>query len=262
MGYGDVLMAAGLAERRYAEDRSAGPVTICAADGSPRWHPLWEGNPAIGVRPTGPTVRCGAGCLPYLQYPRPLPKRLAFSPTYRAAERRGHLYLTEAEQAHAQAVTASLPRFILLEPSPGDRKNGNRQWPLASWQALVAILRRTGALPVVQFAHDDAVYLDSVPRLASPTFRHACALMACATRTVVLEGGLAFGAAALHVPGVVVLWGGCISAEVLAFPEQTNLVDSQPETPCGSLTPCAHCRRAWAALTPEAVAAAVLNGLD
>lgn len=261
MGYGDQLLAAGLAEARYAQDPSAGPVTITDLHGTPRWQPLWQGNPAISVTRDGPRLACGAGCLPYLVYPR-LPDRLTFvSPeTYRAQDHRGHLYLTEDEIAIGQSVFARYGPYIVVEPFPRDRKNINRQWPLASWELLIGLLQRYTSLSIVQADHPHATRTSGLAGISTPTFRDACGLYASATLVIALEGGVPFATAALNVP-TIVLWGGCISAPILSYPEQVNLVDDQSATPCGMLVPCEHCTRAWLRLTPEYVAQVARSAL-
>lgn len=263
MGQGDALIAAGLAEIEYRRDILRGPVTIVSPDGRPRWHPLWAGNPAIHASddPSLPRVTCGSGCLPYL-----LPKqpgRLVFNPAYRAADSaRARIYLTSSERALARERVADLhgQPFILIEPFPTDRLNVNRQWPLQAWKDLVLLLRSwPGMPPVVQFVHDYATRLDVDHRLWSPTFRDACALMEHASCLVCLEGGLPFAAAALNTPAVV-LWGGAVSANVLAYPEHTNLVG--PHNGHGCKKPCAACADAWQSIDPAAVAAAVWGQLQ
>jgi hypothetical protein len=254
VGYGDQLMAAGQAELLYAADPAAGPVSIVSCTGVHRWSPLWDHNPAISreLRPER-TLRCGDGCLPYLDYINKPHGRLLFSSTYRAADARGHIYLTAMEKHDAIAHTAALPPFVLLEPFPQDRYNVNRQWPLRKWQALITLLHGR-RIPIYGFEHRFAAEIDYLPRITSENFRMACALMQRAVVTVMLEGGLAFGAAAVGAPAIV-LWGGCVSARTLAFPEHVNIVDDQPETPCGTqFTPCAHCTRAWQNLSAEYVA--------
>ncbi len=257
MGFGDTLIAAGLAERLFHEDPSAGPVRITDCGGSLRDQPCWHGNPAIGLGPR--SVRCGGGCLPYLQYPRQ-PDCLTFSPTYRAADNRGHLYLTDAERNIGLAAKQRYGSYVLVEPYPRDRQNLNRQWPLDSWQQLITLLQRTCTHAIVQFDHAHATRIPSLPAIPTPTFRGACGLLTHARLLIALEGGLVFASAALGTP-TVALWGGCISAPVLSFPEHVNLVDEQPETPCGRTKPCLHCEMAWHLLTPELVADRVLRCL-
>jgi len=253
MGFGDVLMAAGLAEHLFMQDPSAGPVAITDLHGSPRWSDLWAGNPAITTTPhNSRSIRCGAGCLPYLNYPRPA-DRLSFSSTYRAQDYRGHIHLTADERARGEDVRARYGHYVVIEPFPLDRKNSNRQWPADNWERLVTRLQRSLSYSLVQFDHPHVIRIPGVPAIASPTFRDACGIIASAHLLVCLEGGLAFAAAALMTPAVV-LWGGCISAPVLAYPEHVNLVDDDPATPCGMLYPCDHCMTAWHKISPQRVA--------
>ena len=257
MGFGDQLIAAGLAEELYNEDPSLGPVTITDCHGTPRMQPLWEGNPAIGFGRR--RVKCGKGCLPYLEYPYSLETGLTFSKTYRAADHRGHIYLTEQELDRGRQARKTYGHYILIEPSPTDRKNVNRAWPLDSWERMITRLQRTLNYPIVQFDHPHAARLSGIPAIASPTFRDACGLIASAHLVVSLEGGIPFACAALDVPAVV-LWGGCVSAPTLAYPEQVNIVDGDPQTPCGSLKPCDHCTVAWRKFDPDMIAKVVLAG--
>lgn len=257
MGFGDQLIAAGLAEHRYAQPPSDGPVTITDCAGTPRWQPLWEGNPAIGVRQYGgPRIACGAGCLPYLDYPR-RDSKLTFSSTYRAANYRAHVYLTHSERQRGLDLFRHYGPYLMIEPSPADRKNVNRQWPVDSWAECVSLLQqRSSNITILQFEHPEMTRLPGIPAIPSPTFRDACGILAAAKLALILEGGLAFACAALATPAVV-LWGGCVSAPTLSFPEHVNIVDQQPATPCGSLKLCLHCRTAWQMITPAVVATAV-----
>lgn len=256
MGYGDQMMAAGLAEDLYRSDPSAGPVAICDCAGNLRLQPLWKHNPMIGASADPRrSVRVGKGCLPYLQYPYSGTTGLRFvDPTiYRAADHRGSLFLTDAEKQFGRDVYARYGPFIAIEPSPTDRKNVNRAWPVESWQLMVGQLQRLTRLAIVQFDHPATSRLGSIPAVPSPDIRAAAGIIASAALVVSLEGGIPFIAAALRTPAVV-LWGGCVSAPVLAYPEHVNLVDDSPETPCGSLAPCQHCTHAWARLSPVYVA--------
>ena len=259
MGYGDQLVAAGLAEIAYRANPAAGPVTITDLGGRPRWQPLWQGNPAIGVTTDGPRVTCGDGCLPYLLNPK-RPGPLRYNPAYRAADSaRARIYLTDSERAAARERTRDRGAFLLLEPFPQDRQNVNRQWPLAAWQELVTRLQRAcPGYTLVQCQHDHATYLDGVTPIWSPTFRDACALLERATLVVALEGGIPFATAALDV-STVVLWGGAVPADVLAYPEHVNLVGSH--NGCGMKKPCAACTRSWQEITPQRVVDAVITEL-
>jgi ADP-heptose:LPS heptosyltransferase len=109
--------------------------------------------------------------------------------------------------------------------------------------------------PVLQLGHPDADLL-GIPLVEHVGFRQACGILHAARLIICPEGGLAHAAAALGVPAVV-LWGGCVSAETLGYPEHVNLVDDDPKTPCGMLKPCPHCEQAWRKLTVDTVLEAV-----
>lgn len=221
--------------------------------------PLWLHNPAIS--PIGRReIRCGAGCLPYLCYPR-RDHRLEFSDTYRAADHRAHVYLTDEELIFGVDAHRRYGSYILIEPTPRDRKNVNRCYPNVRWEQVVSRLQRACSHAIVQCDHPDAHRLPGVPAIPSPDIRRAAALIQRASLVVCLEGGLAFLAAALGTPAVV-LWGGCVSAATLAYPEHVNLVFADARTPCGHLRACDHCTAAWAWTTPEMVADAVFRAVN
>lgn len=266
MGFGDALIAAGVAERVVREDPLHVPVTIVEATGLPRWHYLWESNPAIVVPQAPlshfpqPYVRIGKGCLPYLAYPYSEHTGWRFT-DWRAADHRPTLYLSAREQAKVLALQRIHGDYVLIEPTPVT-KPVNRRPPLAFWHLLADRLRPTlGPTRLVQLGHEHAHYVPGLVRIEQIhplDFRDACTILAGARLFIGTEGGLAHAAAALRIPAVI-LWGGCISAAALGYPDHVNLVDDQPETPCGALAPCLHCGEAWMRLEPAAVADAVLQ---
>ena len=262
IGFGDALMAAGLAEEEFKRDSSLGPVAVRDLSGRPRWHYIWEHNPAITSATAARSVTCGAGCLPYV---RRVGDRLIFSSTYRAFEHRGHLHLTDDELAHPRSLLAQLPRvknsrrpasYIVVEPHGTDRKNINRQWPIAYWQVVADHLLAAGHT-VVQCDYPEANRLAGVHLEPVANFRDSCSIFASATLVITTEGGVPFGCQAVGQSSVLALWGGAVSAECLAFPEHTNLVGTH--NGCGSLRACDECADMWDALTPDHVTITALN---
>lgn len=193
-------------------------------------------------------IHFGGDCLPYYN-PNHTAGTSGFNRAWRAQDHRGHVYLTAAEKALGQAVVDRYGPFLLIEPTGLDRKNKNRCWP--KWRYLADRLK---ALPfaVVQLTREHADRIETIPGIPHNSFREALGVMSAATLSILPEGGLAMGAAAIGAPAVV-LWGGCSDAVIGSYPEHVNLVDDDPQTPCGSLFPCEHCTRAWAKLTPERV---------
>lgn len=255
MGYGDALIAAGLAEKAYAAAPGRGPVAICRCDGQQRWRPEWHGNPAIlpwtqHLPASAPRIRVGDGCLPY----HPWNPRI----TWQARDHRASLYFTKSERKRGAAVRAKYGPFILIDPPGTDRMNSNRRWP--GWAALAQHLRTVVDLPLVQLDRPEAARLPGVHLVPHNDFRDACAILQQATLAVLTEGGITVGAATVGTPAVV-LWGGCVAFNTFGYPEHVNLVDDDPRTPCGSSRACAHCAAAWAKLTPEHVADVVRTTL-
>jgi ADP-heptose:LPS heptosyltransferase len=260
MGLGDHMMAAGLAEDLYRQDPTAGPVAIVDVAGTLRYQSLWLHNPAIAstLTATTRTVRCGAGCLPYLDVST-AGQPFVFSQTYKAREHRGSLVLTDEELAHGRQLRGWFGRYVVVEPHGTDRKNPNRQWPLADWQYVTWALLKVG-VKVVQLGHEYTNSLSGVHVEPVRDIRDSAAILAAADLVLATEGGVPFITAPLGTP-TVVLWGGCVSFEALHYPEQVNLIDPDPCSPCGSKQPCDHCRAIWDRLSPAAVVTVVLDTL-
>lgn len=255
-------MAAGSAQTIYDQDRSQGPVAICDIRGHAKWHDLWVGNPAVahpdpgypeGRAPQSRWVKNSKFCRPYIQYPFTDDTGWIWATNWRARDHRGLLYLTPQETAVGADLSARYGPFLLLEPTPV-RGNKNRRWPDAKWEDLSEALRALG-LPIVQLQHAASRLLPNTIWAPHHGFRQACGVLSAASLFVSTEGGLVHASAALGIP-TVALWGGCVSCDVLGYPEHVNLVDEDPRTPCGKWRPCAHCADAWSRLTADRVAEA------
>jgi ADP-heptose:LPS heptosyltransferase len=244
-------LAAGEAQVLY--ERTGVKVAVTDARFRVRWHDVWAGNPAIA------SLADLAENVP-LQYLQNAPNLRPYNSSnpftvdsgvtftdWRARDHRGKLYLTEAERALAPSGD-----YWLIEPSPMGNSNPNKRWPFERFQRVVE--RVIG--PWVQTVHPDSVALAGALQVPARTFREACGVLAGAKGYLGTEGGLHHAAAALGIPAVVI-FGGCMSVECLGYPEQTNLVDEGPETPCGRWVDCEHCRQAMDRITVEQVMSAV-----
>lgn len=249
MGYGDALMAAGQAQTIYDADPTAGPIVLADQHNRFRAHLLWRHNPVIAPKPKDGlrVLQTGENRLPYLHNPWSVHSGGWRFTDWRAADHRGKIYLTPDELGAGRQIRAAGGDYLLIDP-PAYRKHVNRRPPDDLWPALVDQLRTVWRGPIYQLHYSGMVVIPGLEQLGHSDIREACGLLASARLLVTTEGGLAHCAAALGVPAVV-CWGGNVSAVSLSYPEQVNLVDDSPETPCGRLTPCAHCRDAWARLT-------------
>lgn len=259
MGWGDEIVAAGQAQRLFDADLSA-RVAILGADGTPRWHPIWDGNAAIATPAEvarGERVQklvSGPNCRPYIVYPFTTDTGWTFDRTFRCRDHVAKIYLTTAEREIGHHARETYGPYVLIEPYT---KHENFRWPLDRWNALVAACPD---VTFVQHTHADSAPVRGANREPA-TFREACGLIASAEAYVRSESGLCHAAAALGVRQVT-LFGGCMDAEVMGgYPGQTCLVDNGPGSPCGSWKACAHCREAMGRITVEHVVAALRAAL-
>jgi Glycosyltransferase family 9 (heptosyltransferase) len=257
MGWGDEILAAGQAQRLYQEHGT--PVAILDTKQHPRWHPMWEGNPAI-VRPNAyipgevRSIVSAPEARPYIIYPFTKETGWTFNPAFRCRDHIARIYLTQQERQRGQDVLHRSGPYVLIEPYT---KHENFRWPLKRWNELVASLPQA---TFVQHMHSGSEWVYGCYR-EQASFRDACGLIASALLYVRSESGLCHAAAALGVPQVT-LFGGCMDADIMGgYPGQTCIVDDSPETPCGSWMRCEHCIEAMDRITVERVRDAIVQAL-
>lgn len=248
MGLGDEIMAAGHAMRRHRETGER--VAILDRTGHPRRHPLWDGNPAIaqGGEGAGADVVNGSGCRPYLHYPWSKDTGQRFT-DWRARDHVARIFFTRDERAFAASMVQGIDPVVVIEPTLKPKANANKDWGFSRYQRVVELL------PDLRFVQlgpqpPDRV-LPGVRHIATQAYRDALAVLARASAYVGAEGFFHHAAAALGVPAVV-LFNPSVPVETLGYPDHVNLGAS--DSPCGSWRPCAHCRAALDAVTPEQVA--------
>jgi len=240
MGWGDEVVAAGQAQRRYDADPST-RIAITDLTGKVRWHPIWDGNPILATPmdvANGEPVRfvmSAPNCRPYIVYPFSVDTGWTFNREFKCREHRARIYLTPSERWRGADALERYGSYVLIEPYT---KHDNFRWPIARWAELVAACPD---LTFVQHTHADSVLIPGVTHFEQATFREACGLLTAASAYVRSESGLCHAAAALGVPQVT-LFGGCMDPEVMAgYPGQEVICDDGPESPCGSWKPCRHC---------------------
>jgi glycosyl transferase family 9 (putative heptosyltransferase) len=150
--------------------------------------------------------------------------------------------------------------FVVVEPQSAQWKAVavNKDWGVGRFQEVAERLKAAGRR-VVQFRGDlSAVALAGVEQMETRSFRDALAVMANASLYIGGEGGLHHGAAAVNIPAVVI-FGGFIPPSVTGYAAHINLTGGAEA--CGSLKPCAHCRRAMTAISINDVYGAAMNKL-
>ena len=249
MGLGDEIMVTGEARRLQALDPR--PVAVSDGRGRGRFHWLWEGSQRI-LRPEDARGKdCqwlvnGPGRRPYIDYVLTRKERWAYT-GWRVTVPELHV------PPEAMAWAGRWADAVVIEPHIKPTASPNKQWGWDRWQQLV---RLCPDLPWVQPGARGARVLDGVERVETAEFWQAVALLAHARAAVLPEGALHHAAAAVGLSAVV-LFGHLCSPANTGYDLHVNVTKGGP---CGWRVPCGHCARAWAELTPEAVAE-MLQGL-
>jgi len=169
----------------------------------------------------------------------------------------GEVFLTPSETKAGKRAGSS---FVLMEPNVEGWKSvaPNKDWGRARYQAVADRLRGDG-FRIIQFAYNKAgPAVTGAEVVRTTSFRDALAVMAHAALYIGPEGGLHHGAAAMGV-NAVVLFGGFIPPAVTGYSGHANLTGGADA--CGSILPCAHCRKALDAISVDEVYAAARERL-
>lgn len=260
MGLGDQLIASGIARGAAARGKR-----IAFGDGrriiwDHNSEPIFRGNPNIA--PPGSERDGDIEWNPFRKGNRLYNEhdvagnRWRWNMKWRCTP--GELFFSGEELVFARKHGAG---FVVIEPHIETWKScaPNKQWPRDRFAEVARRLKKDGAR-VVQFSYPNAMPLPDVESIATPSFRHAAAVLANAALYVGPEGGLHHAAAAVGVKGVV-LFGAWIPPEVTGYDTHVNI--GSDTRYCGSLAACDHCRKALEAITVEQVyeaAASILGG--
>lgn len=243
MGYGDEIMATGMARGLRARGKRAAFGDGHMIFWSEQAREVFYGNP--NVAPPG-SERCSD--LVWFRHYRGhrlyAVKALGhwrWRDEFRVQP--GELYLTDEEREWAERAGSG---FVLVEPSVKFTAL-NKQWPVERYQEVVRELRRTHR--VVQVGTGDL--LSGAERVETPTFRRAAAVLQRAALYIGPEGGLHHAAAALGTRAVVI-FGGFIHPRTTGYDGHVNLFSGGRA--CGTIgRRCNHCREAMLQITVKTV---------
>lgn len=258
MGYGDEVMATGLAKVVAKRGKRA-----AFGDGKQivfsKWSTeVFKNNPNI-IRPgeeNAPDVEWVAhykGHRLYNALSRDR-RRWIWNSDFKAVP--GEFYFDDMELAHGRSAGKG---FIIIEPNlPLKAVKPNKEWGFTKYVKVAFELLAAG-YDVAQFTYG-RLRLPGVKQIHSKTYREAVAFLSQAALFIGPEGGLHHAAAAVGVPGVVI-FGGFIPASLTGYDIHINLTGNSQEA-CGSLTRCRHCRVALNSISPETVIEASIGVLD
>lgn len=159
----------------------------------------------------------------------------------------GELYLTQQEREFGEKYAGR----IVIDPHIKPGASPNKRWPWLSWGKLAYLLGAHG-ITLTQVGSDGAQELLGVEFIQTDSFRMAAAVISRARAVVLHEGGLHHAAAALGVPGVV-LMGGFTPVELTGYEVHKNIGASLGDA-CGMRVPCEHCEKWMKSIAPDAVA--------
>lgn len=245
MGLGDDIMLSGQARVAQRTDQRKCRVTYKGK--ADRWSPIWDNNPRI-ARPgeAGDFQEVAARGMdnerPY--HITHTKERWTFNLDFRAEV--GELYFNDAEKAFG----AKYPNRIIVEPHIKAGASPNKRYPWVSWNKIAWMAQESG-LKVTQLGPVGTKLLDGAEHIITASFRQAAAVIANARAVVLPEGGPHHAAAALGVPGVVIM-GGFTPVELTGYSIHRNLGASLGEA-CGWRLPCKHCEEWMRRITPETV---------
>lgn len=259
MGYGDEIMATGMARGLAAQGKRA-----AFGDGERiKWGPwsdeIFRYNPNIAPQTADPASVDLVWIAHYKglrAYNKMGPEgRWIWNMNFRATPGEFFFDRDEIEFANAAAAAIGGP-FVVIEPNLPWHKRvaGNKDWGAQNFQIVTDTLRSHG-VRMVQFrsglGRREDRSLHGAKHIGTPTFRKAVALLSRASLYIGPEGGLHHAAAAVKRPAVV-LFGGFIPPEVTGYDTHVNLTGDSDKA-CGSTAPCQHCRAAMASIKPREV---------
>lgn len=248
MGYGDDIMATGLAKGA----RSRGKRVAFGDGRRVIWGPwseeIFQNNPNI-ARPgseNGRDIEWVAHYKGNRLYNKPAADRWIWNYDFKPVA--GELFFNQDEIAFRDQQNAG---FVLIEPNVPWQKSCalNKDWGFDKYQAVADSLIAQGER-VVQFSRG-MKRLNGVDTInTEKSFRYALSALSRAKYAVLPEGGLHHGAAALGVPAVVI-FGGFIPPQVTGYDVHINLTGDAEA--CGSLNTCTHCQQAMSRISVEEV---------
>jgi hypothetical protein len=251
MGYGDEIIATGLARGAAARGKR-----VAFGDGhrqiwSAASHLLFRGNPNIA--PLGTEMADDDWISHYrgrrlygdIKGNRWVFRDCTWQP--------GEVFLTKEEKAFALAHVWNGDPIAIIEPRVkplGACAGANKQWPVSRYQELaLRLLAATGARPVQLVPPGIPPKLADVDVIETPSFRHALAVLGLAALYIGPEGGLHHGAAAVGTPAVVI-FGGFNTPRSTGYAWHENIAVGEP---CGTIEACSHCRQAMASISVDRV---------
>jgi len=263
MGYGDEIMATGLARGL----RDKGKLAAFGDGKKIVWGPwseeMFRNNPNIAH----PSMAHQSNLIwiPHYKGAR-LYNVQSFDKTkwiwnYDFRAKPGEFFFDQWERLKIDALKKSYNDFVVIEPNVPWQKTvaPNKDWGEQKYRQLCRRLRDQG-ISVVQFVHKNTRRrLDGVATQELKNFRDVIGALSLAKLYIGPEGGMHHASAAVGIDAVV-LMGGFIPPLVVGYAGHANFTGGAKA--CGSIQPCSHCVEAMSRISVDEVFEAAMAKLQ
>ena len=123
---------------------------------------------------------------------------------------------------------------------------------MSKWVALADRLLNEGYELIQSNIPGKEPSLGRIPSVPTPSFRDMCLLVLATKFVITTEGGVHHAAGALNKEAIVI-YGGRSSPANFHYPNHHDLYIDAPESPCGMVTDCEHCRECMDKITIDDV---------
>lgn len=258
MGYGDEIMATGLARGLRAQGKRAAFGDGKKIIWGPWCEEMFRNNPNI-ARPGSEHSKDLEWIAHYKgarKYNKLVNGKWVWNYDFKVTP--GEFFFSDNERERANMIA---PGFIVIEPNVPWQKSvaPNKDWGEQKFRHLAKRLRNSGR-ELVQFKHKNSRrILDDASLIEFQTFRNVIAALSRASLYIGPEGGMHHAAAAVGVKAVVIM-GGFIPPQVIGYDNHINLTGGAEA--CGNIETCAHCKKAMERISVDEVHNAAVSLLQ
>tara|TARA_Y100000588_G_scaffold106378_1_gene116347 strand:- start:290 stop:1159 length:870 start_codon:yes stop_codon:yes gene_type:complete len=137
-------------------------------------------------------------------------------------------------------------------------KHVNKDWGHQNWLSLVEKLKKNYL--IIQPLHKKSNKYNGIFSFDSD-FRQACSVMKFCNIYVGPEGGFGHAAAALNKPGVII-FGGWITPQVTGYDFHDNIYIDIEGSPCGVFShECDHCKKCMSKITVSMIEESIIKNI-
>jgi len=284
MGYGDELMATGIAKIQKKKNPNSQIVIGNYDKKIITQSIIFNNNPNIitDSKKIDPSrkllfINNSPGNRPYFDSEQTtLKKRMVWNFQFKPTP--GELYFSEKENKKAKKIIDKAEIFwnainnkkhngiifiettsIKINNPDFNFKHINKDWGSKKWVALINKLKKK--FLIIQSLHSGSIHYDGIFEFKS-NFREAAAAMKMTNLFLGPEGGFGHVAAALNKPAVII-FGGWIHPQSTGYDFHENIYIDIKGSPCGIYSQeCDHCKECMKIISVEKVEKSVIRNIN